>query len=390
MSGGTSDDREYGEIQAGEKQHEQSQTHSHEHYQGYSHEHHHTHHHRHHHHHLNHHRRLRRRRLLLSSAAVVAVVFCIAGGLIRQAWVRQQSLLVTAENTYDAGSEGYREVTYDGETWSYNNRVTTILLARVDSSGKMEESKDYGTAANADSIELIVMDEYNNRLTVVAVNRDTMTQNRRYSSTGDDEGLSISRLGNAYTWGNGGTVSCESLTEAVSLLFGGIPVLDYIVLNQDSMVYVNDMVGGVTVTVPNSELSGEYPELTEGAVVTLDETNVLAFLQYRNTSEGFSNEGQMERQQAYTTAYIEAVRQMSISDYETAWENLTEMGDYLQTSITRRQFLKLANLVLSLDFSETNYIQLSVGDEAGEQNDELYVDEEVLQQTILDLFYIKE
>ncbi|MCD8075342.1 MAG: LCP family protein [Lachnospiraceae bacterium] len=358
-------------------------------------EHHHEHHHGHHHHHHRHHhssrsRRVKRRNFLLSSALIVLLVGGIAGVMIRQAWVRQQSLQVTAENTYDMSEEGYREITVDGETWRYNNLVTTVLFAGIDSTGKMETSARYGSAARADSIELIVMDKYNSRLTIVAISRDTMTQIRRYSSIGNDDGLYTSHLGYAYTWGNGGTVSCESLTEAVSLLFDGIPILDYVVMNQDSMVYVNDLVGGITVTVPNSELAEEYPELTEGAVVTLDASNVRAFLQYRDTSEDFSNEGRMERQQAYITAYIETVRQMSSSEIESAWESLTEMEDYLQTSITKSQYLELAELVQSLDFSESDYIQLSGEDEAGELHDEFYVDEEALQELILELFYIKD
>lgn len=36
--------------------------------------------------------------------------------------------------------------------------------------------------------------------------------------------------------------SCESLCEAVSLLFGEIPVNRYIVTNQDSMPYINNLV----------------------------------------------------------------------------------------------------------------------------------------------------
>lgn len=378
MSAGAPGDEEHGTQQPDESMQE------------HHHEHRHGHHHHHRHHHSSHSRRVKRRNFLLSSALIVLLVGGIAGVMIRQAWVRQQSLQVTAKNTYDMSEEGYREITVDGETWRYNNLVTTVLFAGIDSTGKMETSARYGSAARADSIELIVMDKYNSRLTIVAISRDTMTQIRRYSSIGNDDGLYTSHLGYAYTWGNGGTASCESLTEAVSLLFDGIPILDYVVMNQDSMVYVNDLVGGITVTVPNSELAEEYPELTEGAVVTLDESNVRAFLQYRDTSEDFSNEGRMERQQAYITAYIETVRQMSSSEIESAWESLTEMEDYLQTSITKNQYLELAELVQSLDFSESDYIQLSGEDEAGELHDEFYVDEEALQELILELFYIKD
>lgn len=68
------------------------------------------------------------------------------------------------------------------------------------------------------------MDEKKKKMSIVSINRDTMTQIRRYSMSGNDQGLYTTHLGYAYTYGDGGDVSCESLCEAVSLLFGEITV----------------------------------------------------------------------------------------------------------------------------------------------------------------------
>ncbi len=352
--------------------------------------------HRHHHHsHTHHHRhsheaRVRRRNFLAASCAAVVLAAGVCAGIFYQAWEKHQSYQVTAENTYDASTSSYRKITWNGEEYTYNNLVTCILYAGVDSTGKMEASVQYGNKARADSIALVVLDKYNDRLSVLAINRDTMTQIRRYSMTGNDDGLYTSHIGYAYTWGDGGEVSCENLCEAVSLLLGGIPILDYVVTNQDSMTYINNLVGGVTVTVPNSELAEEYPELYEGAQVQLDDTNIRAFLQYRDTSEDFSNEGRMERQQTYVTAYIETVRGMNTSQIEEAWDNLADMDDYMQTSITENKYLDLAELVQELEFTDDSYIQLEGEDEAGELHDEFYADEDALQELIIDLFYIRD
>ncbi|MCD7746156.1 MAG: LCP family protein [Lachnospiraceae bacterium] len=355
------------------------------------------HHHSHHHHSRSHARK--RRKMIAATVAVILVVCLATGGLLAQNWQHQKNLGVTVSNSEESGDSGssentltgsYREVVYNGETYTYNNLVTCILYAGIDSTGPLESAAVYGNKARADSIELVVLDKYNQKLSVLAINRDTMTEIRLYSSTGNDDGLYTSHLGYAYSWGDGGEVSCENLCEAVSLLLGGIPILQYVVTNKDSMTWINDLVGGVTVTVPNSELEEQYPELTEGAVVTLDETNVTAFLQYRDTSEDFTNEGRMDRQQAYITAYIQLLQQMDLDAFEDAWASMEEMEDYLQTSVTKSQYLDLAELVLSLDFSEGDYIQLAGEDEAGDLHDEFWVDEEALQETILDLFYISD
>ena len=47
---------------------------------------------------------------------------------------------------------------------------------------------------------------------------------------------------------------------SLSLLFGGVPINRYVVTNQDSMPYINELAGGVTVTVPNDDLEEKYPE----------------------------------------------------------------------------------------------------------------------------------
>jgi anionic cell wall polymer biosynthesis LytR-Cps2A-Psr (LCP) family protein len=301
---------------------------------------------------------------------------------------KQRSLQVTAGNSHDVGSS-YRNITYKGEEYRYNNLVTNVLYAGIDSDGVMKATAQYGNKARADSIALVVMDRLNEKLTVLYINRDTMTKIRSYSLNGNDNGLYTSHIGYAYSYGDGGKVSCEGLCEAVSLLLGNIPVKRYVVTNKNSMPYINQLVGGITLTVPNDDLEEQYPEFARGAVVTLNEKNVSTFLQYRDTEEEFSNEGRMERQRAYVTAYVEAAQQMNYNELESAWNSLEDMEDYLQTSITRSQYLDLAEHLSGLSFTEEDCIQLEGEDQQGELHDEFYVDEEALQELIIRLFYIK-
>ena len=134
------------------------------------------------------------------------------------------------------------------------------------------------------------------------------------------------------------------------------------VTNQDSIPYINSLVGGITLVVPNNDLSKLYPELTAGAEVTLTDENVKPFLQNRDTSESFSNEGRMERQKAYVTAYINKLKSMSTKELEKTWDSLDEMNDYLQTSITKNQYLELIKTMRKMDFTEDNFVILQGSD----------------------------
>lgn len=339
------------------------------------------------HHHGRRRYKLRRKQIAISAVICAAVAAALVG-MAYTAQKRQKAMAVTAGNSYDVGS-GYRNIVYNGETYQYNNRITNILYAGIDSEGKLESTVQYGNKARADSIALVVMDEKHKKLTILPINRDTMTEIRRYTMNGNDKGLYTSHIGYAYSYGDGGKVSCESLCEAVSNLLGGIPVKRYVVTNQDSMPYINDLAGGITLTVPNSDLEEQYPDFSEGASVTLDSQNIKTFLQYRDTEDSFSNTGRMERQKAYVTAYIEKVKSMSRSQLEEAWDSLDLMEDYLQTSIAKNQYLELAELIQKLDFSEDNYETLEGDNKEGELHDEFYVDEEALQEKIIELFYEK-
>lgn len=313
----------------------------------------------------------------------------VAGGGIAFLAYHQQmqnGQQITAGNSVNVGS-GYRNITCNGKNYQYNTLITNVLYAGIDSTGEMKASGGYGDQARADSISLIVMDKKKKKMSVIAISRDTMTEIHRYTLDGKDRGAGKSHLGFAYTYGDGGEASCENLVRAVSDLFGGIPIRDYVVTNQSSMPYINDLVGGVTVTVPNDELATQYPEMTAGAAVKLDETNITDYLHYRDTAGDFSNEGRMERQKSFINAYIPIAKEQAKNDPDGMWEKLQEMEDYLQTSITKNKYLGLVNLLDQITYTEEDFYRLEGQDQMGELHDEFYPDQERLQEKILELFY---
>lgn len=302
-------------------------------------------------------------------------------------WKKQQSYKVTAEYIPDS-QDGYRSLTWRGEEYEYNNAVTSILFAGIDTTEPLEAAVSYGNHARADSIFLAVMDRGSGKLSVIAVSRDTMTYVRRFGRDGTDLGTYVTHLGYAYSNGDGGEASCRNLCEAVSDLFY-VPVTEYAVTNIPSLTEINDFVGGVTVTVPNDDLAGQYPEMTEGSVVTLDESNVSAFVRYRDTGEDFSNAGRLERQKAYVSAYIGRLKDKLSGDIEAAWEETLRMEDAVQTSITRNKYLTMARLFEEVSFEDADYYILEGENRTTEMYDEFYPDIDALEELVIDLFYRK-
>lgn len=338
-----------------------------------------------HHHRKSRHQRKKQKMLILGLAAAVIFVG-LAATVVVNKLKEQKNYHVTGTNSVDVGA-GYRYTEYNGKKYQYNNRVTTLLYAGLDSFDELKQTATYGDKARADSIMLIVLDEVSKKMSVVAINRDTMTEVHRFSRNGDDLGVYVTHLGYAYTNGDGGEASCENLKTAVSTLFNNLPIDGYMVSNQTSIVMINDLVGGVTVTVPNDDLAAKYPELTTGNVVTLDESNVRAYVQQRDTAVDFSNEGRIERQKSFVLSFMDEFGAMVKEDASSVWDSLEACSDWMQTDITKNKYLSLADAFSNTNLTPDSYYILEGEDQLGELHDEFYYDEDALQELIIKLFY---
>lgn len=338
-----------------------------------------------HHHRKSRHHRKKQKMLILGLAAAVIFVG-LAATVVVNKLKEQKNYHVTGANSVDVGV-GYRYTEYNGKKYQYNNRVTTLLYAGLDSFDELKQTATYGDKARADSIMLIVLDEASKKMSVVAINRDTMTDVHRFSRNGGDLGTYVTHLGYAYANGDGGTASCENLKTAVSNLFNNLPIDGYMVSNQTSIVMINDLVGGVTVTVPNDDLAAKYPELTTGNVVTLDESNVRAYVQQRDTAVDFSNEGRIERQKSFVLSFMDEFGAMVKEDASSVWDSLEACSDWMQTDITKNKYLSLADAFSNTNLTPDSYYILEGEDQLGELHDEFYYDEDALQELIIKLFY---
>ena len=337
------------------------------------------------HHRKSRHQRKQQKMLILGLAAAVVFVG-LAATVIVNKLKEQKNYHVTGANSVDVGA-GYRYTEYNGKKYQYNNRVTTLLYAGLDSFDELKQTATYGDKARADSIMLIVLDEASKKMSVVAINRDTMTEVHRFSRNGGDLGTYVTHLGYAYANGDGGTASCENLKTAVSTLFNNLPIDGYMVSNQTSIVMINDLVGGVTVTVPNNDLATKYPELTEGNIVTLDESNVRAYVQQRDTAVDFSNEGRIERQKSFVLSFMDEFGTLVKDNSTQVWDELEECSNWMQTDITKNKYLSLADAFSQTNLAPDSYYILEGEDQLGELHDEFYYDEDALQELIIKLFY---
>ena len=340
-------------------------------------------------HHGNSRQRRREKRInILTTVLIAAVVVVI--GLIVINGLRGNDVDTTASRVSNTGA--YRNLTVDGKNYRYNNLIENVLYIGIDSEGAMETSQAYGSAPRSDVVMLVVMDKYHKTLSILSFNRNTMLEIRQYDVEGNPLTPVEEQLAYAFAAGNGGTRSCEITADAISDLLGGIPVDRYVVMNRSSLPYINQMLGGVTVTLPDDSLARQFPGLTAGSTVTLTDEQAAAFVRYRDTDQAFSNNDRMERQKVFVLGAIDKLEENVLQDPEQTWEQMNDsnMSDYVMTNITQGQYLNYVNILEDLDLSQPNFYIPEGESDDSEELEKYYINENSLKQLILDIFYLEE
>ena len=328
---------------------------------------------------------LRERFWIVPTALVVVLVLVLSGYWMLKGVddLRNQEIQASAQQNV---ASGYRDIVYKGKPYRYNSRITTILYAGVDQREPFNSSGYYVPNRLADSISLLVLDEYRHKITVIALNRNTITKIHRYTYKGVDRGTVDSQLSFAFSFGDGYKASANNLCRAVSDLLYGIPVNEYVITNLESFKQISDVIGNVHVTVPNDDLAKFG--ITKGQHLTVNGENMELFVRYRDTTVLYSNNGRMERQQAYINGALNQVKNLFESNPQNMWNNIKRMEDVLLTNVTRNQYLDLIKTLNNVTYNSQDYY-LPAGEMKLGTFDEFHVDEEALLEKVIEFFYLE-
>ena len=121
---------------------------------------------------------------------------------------------------------------HNGKAYRFNEEMITLLFMGIDQ--RSEEVEQIlgisGESGQADTIFLVAMNPLNDKIKVIAVSRDTMTEIPIFDARGNYLGEEKNHLGLAYAFGDGREKSCQYMVDAVSRLFYGIQLTDMLLL----------------------------------------------------------------------------------------------------------------------------------------------------------------
>ena len=323
-------------------------------------------------------------RLKINRNAYKIVVFLIAVAIFLVLFFAFLSKWETKYGSVDTDTTDEGQIYVNGTSYITNKNLEVLLLIGVDKYESQLQDESYNNTEQADFLMLLVIDKSAETYTLLHLNRDTMTEIPILGVRGEQAGTLTGQLALAHTYGSGGADSCRNTVEAVSNMLYGIDIDHYLAFTMDAVVKINDLAGGVTLTV-SDDLTSVSPKLSKGATVTLDGEMALAYVRTRYGLKDSSNLRRMERQRQYLTALQSALNTKMSTQEDFMLDVLEAISPYMTSDCTANQLSKLYDRI---ELYKNNGIQTIEGDAVkGEEYMEFYPDEDALKQQVIRLFY---
>ncbi len=358
----------------------------------------HRHHHHHHHHHSSEQRRKRRKRrritkrikrvlialgvvLLLAVMGVGIAVFTMYHTGKNE--MKSTHYSITAPQNVVVINDG-KTIVYNGEKYRYKSDILTFLFIGVDKTAAAQQNDKIGSSGQSDVLLLSAIDKASGKIYMINIPRDIITDVGVYSPGGGYVGREKLPIATAYAYGDGEKTSCVNAAEAVSRLFYNVPVSTYFSLNLDGIAEINDSVGGVDVTSP--ETVGDF---VEGESYHLQGEMARKFIQSRATDRPDANLLRNNRQKLYMNAFLKKAVSAIKSDPSTALDFYNVALPFACSNITADRITYLATeFIVNRNMTFEN-VSVPVEVTVNEGRAENYVKEDEFYELFLSIFYTK-
>lgn len=274
---------------------------------------------------------------------------------------------------------------YEGRTYRRRPNQTTILLIGVDKVSTSELKNSYRNGGQSDFLRLLVIDSDDEKIYQLAIDRDTITPITILGVLGNETGTRTEHISLAHSFGDGKEQSCELCVKAVSNLLYGLPIDFYMALNMDGISDLNDLIGGVTVTLED-DFSSIDPDMTKGKTITLEGEQAEIFVRSRMSVGIGTNEARMKRQEVFLSEAQRILMSQVRADSETVGLYYDRLSPYLVTNISRGRLINEA-------YAARNYEWADAVTPSGRHEIDskgfmaFYFDADSLQKIVVDMFY---
>lgn len=336
---------------------------------------------------------MNRRKLIKILSCILAVLVVGAGGVFFAAYQRLKNIsseiLLGNQNTEPGVEKPKTYVMYKGERYYYNDNLVTLMLIGIDQS-EAEDRENLG--ARSDTMVVCAIDIKENTLKMIVCPRDTKALVRHIDLEGNVYKEDYNKLNSSFPFGGGNrdrNKGAENVIFNVKRVLScdgkyDIPLEKYGGINMDGVTPLNNAVGGVTVTLKEAVTGvGE-----KGETVKLNGDQAFTFcIQRKIKGMDGTDISRGQRQMQFLMGLAKAVKSMEVTKIPSIYSSMTK---YAFTNLTTDEMVAYAKILKNINLDTMKQTQLAgksgkVGNGSG-----WILDEQALEQTVIDTFYIKD
>lgn len=290
-------------------------------------------------------------------------------------------------STSDEDLEKWQEgiISHNGKDYIYNQKINAYLIMGIDKSGKVETAPDHQSGGQSDAMFLLVTNEIDKTMSVVSINRNTMTRVETFYKDGLSSGYVTGQICVQHGFGDGRQLSCKRAADAVSHLFYKLPITGYLSLRLDAIPIMNDAIGGVKVTVLDDiKNASKGVNLKKGETKKLNGAEAYCYLRGRELDEFDSATNRLRRQEQYIGAFSDQMKAYTKGSTTKMLSIYESIEDYIVTNI---DFADLADELSKYEYDDSRMYTIPGETKMGEEFEEYHVDEKKFFDMIIDIFY---
>ena len=279
-----------------------------------------------------------------------------------------------------------KTITYQGQEYPLKRGVSTVLLIGTDNyidDSKQNEYEAFYNRNQADFLVILAFDHSNRTVTPVQICRDTICDVPWLTVNGLVGGTERTQITLAHTYGSGKEDSCVNTRNAMENLLYGLPIDRYLAFSMETVPLVNDLVGGVKVTL-EEDIPALGKDYVKGNEILLKGKAALRFVRYRDTSLLDDNLRRMAHHRKYLESFTDTARNAVSEDSELIEKGIKTVQKYLCTDLSVEN---LSDMIHQLcDYEILPVISPTGKYVSGDPFPEFHMDDESLWKCVSDTF----
>lgn len=327
--------------------------------------------------------------------AVILAILIIAGFGAGMHFLENRTGAEDAQ-TGDTGEWGGEQEThiYLGDhDFHYTDDVETYLLIGTDDGTVTDKTRKGFDGEMADFLVLVVINNTQQKFAFIQLDRDTITEVQVLDENGETTGAVKEQLCIAHWYGQNAEQRNANTVQAVSDLFGYLPIDGYFTLNMTDVPAINHAIGGVVIDF-QEDLTKIDPAFKEGESVLLTDQQAEKFVRARMEVGDGTNIERMGRQRQY----MEAVYRLLTGQLRENPAYLDDLYDELHEQIASDQSAKTVSTIANKLSKYESLGILQIKGESreadtlddGEIHAEFYMDEESQIATVKKIIQLAE